>query len=143
MCGRCPDAPQGDLVARAAARCTLTDFDPSRWDPNGDPDTAAEAEHAAGDLVGFASRQGIDLDYELERDGCAWGWVVCGYSNSVLRYVGQRSTKSPIRQYPPRMIWQMHRAAVEPKEIFEAVELVEAYEDGCFALLHEIAGERG
>lgn len=133
LCGRCDGKP-GDPKVRAAMRCSLPDFDPASWDPTADPEAAAEAERFAGDLVGSAANQGNDLDLDLDRDGCPWGWALSRFASTVRQYVGRRSLDDPRRSLSLRMEWILRRADERPDRVIEAVEHLENHEDGALAL---------
>jgi hypothetical protein len=115
----------------------LPDFDPSTWDPAADKQAARDAEWRASEITGLAKARGVPLDFDLDRDGCPWGWAASRYAMSVSEYTGQRSTDSPIRSQNPKLWRRAMRDEVEPTELFEAVSLLEACEDGCFAQFHD------
>lgn len=119
-------------------RCSLPDMDPATWDPEADKVAASDAEYAAATLVSFADRQQLDLDFELDRDGCPWGWATSRWSVSVSEYMGQRSTDSPVRSLNPKLWRRMMRDEAEPTELLDAVALLAAYQDGAYAQFHEI-----
>lgn len=99
---------------------------------------AEEAERRAAELSGTAARQGIDLNLDLDRDGCPWGWALSRFASSVECYVGRRDDKSPVRAQNLRLLRRVLRDDEEPTELLAAVELYEAYEDGAYALFREI-----
>lgn len=136
MCGRTAES-EGNRSQRAACRCSLIDFDPEAWDREADPAAAFEAEWRAQEIADLATHQGIELDFELDRDGCPWGWAQCRFVLHVASFTGQRSADSPLRTPSLRMTRRMLRDDEEPLELFDLVCLAEGWEDGCFALYRE------
>jgi hypothetical protein len=132
MCDRTATCPGEDRLRRAS-RCSLPDFDQSRWDRAADKHAARDAEGRADMLIGEARAQGIALEYDLDRDGCAWGWALSIYAQSVSEYMGQRDTSDPRRSQNPRLWRRVMRDEDEPTELLDAVALLTAYEDGAFS----------
>lgn len=137
LCGRTRDNPAGDRKARAAARCSLPDFDPAAWDPDADPEVAAEAESLA------AMIHTHDIGFELDTHGCPWGWRLSGFATSVERYIGKRSVDSPIRGQNLLLMRRMLRDEEVPERLVEMVTLAEAYEDGVYAKYNGIRSQQG
>lgn len=140
MCGReagKPDSPE-TTAARAAFRCSLPDFDAARWDPSADKLAAAEAGSALAELAAVAHHQRHELDHDLDRDGCPWGWVVSGFASSVSRYMGARSADSPTRTTSAWMLARIAQPGPMPTRILEAVDLAEAHENNAFAYYHKV-----
>jgi hypothetical protein len=129
QCGRTRTSA-GDPRARAASRCSLPDFDPERWDPSADLGAAADAEWRAAEIHG--------VDFELDRDGCPFGWALSPFAQSVAVYMGQRETDSRVRSPSLRLSRRMLRDEIEPEDLILAVEYAEAHEDGAFARFHEV-----
>lgn len=130
MCG-------GDERRRAAMRCSLPDFDPSRWDPAADRDVAAEAEMLGEEMIGMAKSQHIELDWKLDRDGCPWGWAQSKFVRSLQSFMGSRSVDESTRTPSLRLQRKMMRDEDEPLEIFNLVRQAEAWEDGAYAYFHQ------
>lgn len=139
MCGR-RGSDAGDPTSRAAARCSLPDIDPTTWDPSTNPEAAREAEERAAEMMGLAERQGLDLDFDLDRDGCPRGWALSTFATSVSRFMGRRGPSSSMRTANDRTQWHVIHDAARPDRLLDAVEIAEAAEDGCFSLYAEICG---
>ncbi len=140
MCGRTLTEP-GRMKDRAACRCSLPGFDPATWDPSGNPDAAHEAEETALALQGHAEHQGVALDFDLDVDGCPWGWVVSRFAGSVMDYTGKRDSGSPVRSPNARLWRRTMRDAEEPTRLLEWVRYAERVEDGTFDYYHEVASK--
>jgi hypothetical protein len=89
----------------------------------------------AQDLVGMARVQGLDglLDFELERDGCPWGWAQSRYVQELSSFVGTRGVDSATRSPSLRLLRRMTMDEREPIELLDAVRETEAWEDGAWA----------
>jgi len=135
MCQRSPGTA-GDADMRAACRCSLPDFDPARWDPKADRMAAAEAGSKLEELLALAHHQRANIDHDLDRDGCPWGWVVSPYATSVARYMGSRSLESGARSPSPWMLARVAQTGPMPVELLEAVDRATAHEDNALAYYH-------
>ena len=142
MCGR-TRTNAGDMDARAACRCSLLDFDPARWDPDVDPYAAAEAESKLQELQAIAHHQRVDLEHDLDVDGCPWGWVVSGYATSVARYMGSRTVESSARTPSAWMLARIAQPGEMPTRLLEAVDMAQAHEDNAFAFYHRTVHKSG
>lgn len=137
MCGRTRTDP-GDMRARAACRCSLPGFDPTRWNPAAHPDAAAEAEAKAAEMVAIAAKQRVPLDFDLDQDGCPWGWVVSEFAGSVLAYTSRRDPDSVKRDRNIRLDARVMRDPEVPERLLELVQRLESYEDAAYRLYHEV-----
>ena len=134
-CGRSPGKP-GDRAARAAMRCSLPGWDPATWDRKRDLEAASEAEDRAEQLAYMAREQRVELDHDLDRDGCPWGWVVSRWALSVNSYAGQRSADGP-RSINPRMLALLVRGDA-PQDLAGWVSYAEALEDGAHGFIAKV-----
>jgi len=141
MCGRTALSP-GDLAKRAACRCSLVDFGPEAWDRDADPGAAFEAEWRAEEINALALSQRIKLDFDLDRDGCPWGWAQSRFALYVASFMGSRTSTSTTRTPSLRMTRRMIRDDEEPLELYEWARLAEAWEDGSYSLYHERLNRR-
>lgn len=138
MCGRtAKDA--GRMKDRAACRCSLPGFDPQRWDPAASPDAAADAELRADTMQCQAQSRGIALDFDLDRDGCPWGWVVSRFPASVMVYTGTRGSDSPVRSQNLRLLGRVLRDPEPPNRLLEHVAHAETLEDAAYSHYHREA----
>lgn len=137
MCGRTAGS-SGEPSCRAAARCSLPDFDRALWDPQADRLAAAEAQSKLDELIGSAARQNYDLDHDLDRDGCPWGWAISGFATSVTRYLGARSTDSPVRSTSPWLTARAAQPGPMPTRMLELLDLAAAHEDNAYAYFQRV-----
>jgi hypothetical protein len=135
MCGR-SRADDGRMQDRAACRCSLPGFDSARWDPAASPDAAAQAEALADELRVLAEVQGVSSDFDLDRDGCPWGWVVSRFANSVMEYAGRRDFDSVRRDQNPRL-WL--REPKPDRRLLDWIRYAETVEDGAFSYGAKVA----
>lgn len=140
ICGRVPGKPDSEetTACRAACRCSLPDFDPARWDENADRLAAAEAGSKLGELIALAHHQRFELDHDLDRDGCPWGWAVSTFATSVANYMGQRSADSPARNPSAWMLARLAQPGPMPVRLLELVDRATAHEDNAFAYYHKV-----
>lgn len=139
-CGRKPGS-RGDRAARSAMRCSLPGWDPATWDRAADRDAAAEAEERAERLHHIAREQGIELDHDLDRDGCPWGWVVSRWATSVAAYTGTRSAEGA-RSVNPRMLAALIRGDA-PHMLTEWVAAAESFEDAAHSFIARVRQRMG
>ena len=137
MCGRTATDP-GDMRTRAACRCSLPGFDSSTWDPNADRLAAADAQSTLDDLIAVAHHQHVELDHDLDRDGCPWGWVVCRFATSVGAYLGTRGVDSPLRSSSPWLLAKLAQPGPMPTRLLELVDRSTAHEDNAYAYYHQV-----
>lgn len=116
----------------------MPDFDPHDWDPSAHKEAAENAEWRGSILRGLWAAQRLHLDWDLDRDGCPWGWVQCNYAAEVASYVGRRDTRSPVRSLNVRLLGQVMRDAAEPTELLEAVQQLENWEDSAYAQFRQM-----
>lgn len=135
MCGVSREEPDGDMDARAAMRCSLPGFDPSRWNADACPGAAHQAEMTLSSLIYGAEQQGVHLDHDLDRDGCPWGWALSTFAASVAKYSEPRNADSPVRRDSARL-WLR-----EPKadaRLLHWVSWLEDVEDGAYGRYREV-----
>lgn len=89
-------------------------------------------------MQALADIQGVALDFDLDRDGCPWGWVVSRFATSVMDYVGRRDAESSRRDVNVRMLARIMRDPEEPTRLLEWVRYAEAVEDGAFGHYWEV-----
>jgi len=144
MCGREPGIPDSEetTARRAACRCSLPDFDPARWDTAADKRAAGEAGSALAELEAVAHHQRYELDHDLDRDGCPWGWVVSTFATSVARYMGPRSADSPARGTSAWMLSRVAQPGPMPTRWLELVDRATAHEDNAYAYYHRVLTNR-
>ena len=128
------------MRARAAMRCSLPDFDPAQWNPRADRSAAAEADDLLGTLRGLAHKCRIELDHDLDRDGCPWGWAVSRWATSVAAYMGRRDVDSEVRATNTRMLARLMRGE-QSQDLLDWVAWAEATEDAALRFYHEVRAE--
>jgi hypothetical protein len=138
ICGR-TRTDEGNMRTRAACRCSLPGFDSSRWDRTAHPDAAAQVEALADELRALASIQGVTLDFDLDRDGCPYGWMVSRFPSSVMDYVGRRYVDSARRDVNVRLLGRIMRDPEEPTRLLDWVRYAETVEDGAYQHGREVA----
>jgi hypothetical protein len=138
ICGR-TRTNEGRMKDRAACRCSLPGFDPARWDPAVSLDAAAQVEALADELRALASIQGVGLDFDLDRDGCPYGWMVSRFAGSVMDYVGRRDSDSIKRDINVRLLGRIMRDPEEPTRLLDWVRYAETIEDGAYQHGREVA----
>lgn len=137
MCGR-TRSDEGRAKDRAACRCSLPGFDAARWDPTASPEAAAQADQLADELRVLADVQGLDVDFDLDRDGCPWGWVVSHFAASVSRYSSPRDGDS-VRRGQNTRLWL--RDPNPDARLLDWVAHLEAVEDGAYAYGAKVAAD--
>lgn len=131
-CGVTRENPAGHHKIRAAMRCSLPGFDRAAWDPKAHREAAAEAERIAGELAASSG-----LDFNLDRDGCGQGWALCRFAQSIDRFKGQRTRDDPRRQ-PSYHMQRALQMPASPDRLIDAVEFLEAHEDGAFSIFQRM-----
>ena len=121
---------------RRACRCSLPGFDASTWDPAANPDAAHEAEQLAADVAAVARSRGVPLDFELDRDGCPFGWAVSRFPGSVTAYTGATTGEGP-RSMNTWLLALAIRGEVSDR-MRDAVTRLEALEDGAYAAYRRV-----
>ncbi len=137
LCGRTLTEP-GRIKDRAACRCSLPGFDAATWDRRASLGAAEEAEQIAESLRVHIERHGLAVDFDLDTDGCPWGWVVSRFATSVMDYVGSRDADSRIRSQNPRLWRRTMRDEEEPTRLLGWVRYAERIEDATFDFYHEV-----
>jgi hypothetical protein len=123
---------EGDMSMRRACRCSLPGFDSSTWDRAANPGAAEEAEQLAGTVRMAALARRLHLDFDLDRDGCPYGWAVSHFGHTIEQYTGTRDADSPVRSMN---MWLLARAIRDdvPDRLRHWVTHAEALEDGAFS----------
>lgn len=135
MCGRRRGEP-GNLRARAAMRCSLPDFDPAAWDARAHRDAAATAAELLDHLRYVAEELEIDIEHDLDTDGCPWGWVVSRWATGVAAYLGTRSPDGG-RSLNPLMLARLVRGDAPP-DLVEWVRYLEALEGAAWGRFYKL-----
>ncbi len=128
----------GDMRVRRACRCSLPGFDSATWDPAAHPEAASEAEDLAATLRVHALAQGVALEFDIDADGCPWGWAVSRFALSVAVYIEPRSADSPVRSQNARLWRRVMRDEDEPTRLLDWVRVAERFEDSTYNYYHEV-----